>query len=159
MIYRFEGRCGRESTCDIHVRRMADPRDPSILVIAEERGDNPGPPIAESAAIIATSLCNDFGISPHDLVWLELSNRSTGAHLGTGGGWSRVSFGFDWSRAVFTLPVRRPLSREQAEAMVEGTYAAALPESFTARSRRPPRLIFTKAVRPRPWSGGSNGAV
>lgn len=64
----YKGFHGCDSSCGITAGRTTDGR---IVVIATELPDNPGTSITNMAEHLATAICQNLGIDPHRLVWIE----------------------------------------------------------------------------------------
>ena len=72
MLYEFKGFGGCDSVCDIEVR--------GNVVIATELSSNEGTSITNKAEDLIVEVASKFGISLHDLVWIEHYTRENGYH-------------------------------------------------------------------------------
>lgn len=82
--YEYKGFHGCESVCNLEIHQN--------LVIITEREDNEGTSITNMAEQLATAICDEFDINPHNLIWIEhyragfpsiersQSTRKDGAH-------------------------------------------------------------------------------
>ena len=66
--YRFKGLRNFESWCSLELQRLPDGR---TVVIATEVRDNPGTSITNVAEGLALAVCQEYGIDPEQLVWIE----------------------------------------------------------------------------------------
>ena len=105
MIFGYTGYRGIQGRCALTHHRLAGAYD--LVIVSEVHGGYQFPGIRDSAEELATQVCGHFRIHPGRLVWVERHEED----------WRVVTFGWDWERRMFSLPMRWPTTREAVESL------------------------------------------
>jgi hypothetical protein len=66
--FEYRGFHGFPSRCNLELIPLPDGR---LVAIATERSDNPGTSVTNAAELLASQVCDRFGIEPGRLLWIE----------------------------------------------------------------------------------------
>lgn len=113
--YEFTGFHGCRCICRLEILRLQDGR---AVVIAIEREDNPGTSVTNAFEILAASVCEQFGIDPQTLVWIEHYGYASAIDAGNPRTYDLVSF------TVRTIQGRRTAREPQWRPMQEADWWA-----------------------------------